>query len=267
MSPEVFFNNDANPVNSTAKLLKQLNTDTKIFNPTIYLESININSLTKHNKLVLKKLQIEIEKGRKINETILILFVGSPASTKSYFYTTHFQDLIKGSSNWVYMNNDTFNGTPAKFNKQIGESIRQGSNVIIDNTTPTKLVRSKIITIARDNKIGKIIAIHFDIEKQVVFHLNEIRNKMITVKLLNSKANPSSMNDNDDENCNLDDGHTNKTIKNKVPVVAINTYWKKYDPVIIEDENIDMLFEYKFIPFDKIDTNSLYHKAFNQFNA
>lgn len=233
-TPENFFLNNKTDINNTEKLIEILNDNNDEFNPWKYVEKLSLQQIklptqkksismldyfNKSNKEVLIRLKEII----KSNDKTCIIFIGSPSSTKSTFYNDYLKDLInKKNDSWLYTSLDTLNYTMAKYIKYLGEQFKKGYSCIIDNTNPDIKTREKIIHIARSNNVNKIISIYFDIDKSVVFHLNKMRTKKINANMIKDK--------------------------DPVPTVAINTYYKKYEPINIQDENIDEYIEWKFIP-------------------
>lgn len=259
MVPEVFFKTEKtiSPSNKTTVLLANLLSNEKIFNPWKYIEHLDtqLTSLESKNIETLDTLKQILKESSTTR--IMIMFVGSPASTKSTLYTDHLEKLIKSNktylAKWLYMSQDTFDGTPAKFIKQVGANIKENKCCIIDNTNGTSATRSKLCKVARASGVEKIVAVHFNIDKPVVMHLNEIRNKLINVENQNKKQTEQQAHG-----------------KTHVPAVAIHTYWKHYEPVNLDEENIDMLLEYNFIPnvnanSDKTEYSADQYKRFDQF--
>lgn len=286
MVPDVFFTNDTSPKNDTLELIKNLQNDDKIFNPIKYLEMLNTKfkddmsfgtskkTITQRAKL-LKQNKDTIEKIKDIlklnkDDNVMIMFVGSPASTKTAFYTHELLPLINkykikgfeiknGDNKWQYMSNDTFEGSNVKFIKTLYNLFNTGHSIIIDNTNGTIKIREKLIKVAKECNINTIIAIQFNITKKLVMHLNNIRTKLITIaknKKLHSVGNNDGNNDGIDENDDASvDITTGENIKYKdiVPDVAIHTYWKRFEPINAKDEGIDTVLEWEFIPSEMDD--------------
>jgi DNA 3'-phosphatase len=301
MVPEVFYTNDTSTKNDTTELIKNLQNDEKIFNPVKYFEMLNTKfkddmhvgsskktitqrtKLIRQNKNTIEKIK-DIMKSNKDNKdnkdnngnNVMIMFVGSPASTKTAFYTHELLPLINkykinrgdikgGENKWQYMSNDTFEGSNVKFIKTLYNLFNSGHSVIIDNTNGTIKIREKLIKVAKECNVNTIIAIQFNITKQLVMHLNTIRTKLITIaknKKLHTVgkgtlvgANAVASGDTEcecDTECEGDskDITTRENIVHKdiVPDVAIHTYWKRFEPINIKDEGIDTLLEWEFIP-------------------
>jgi len=238
--PEVFYNMpNGNAVsNRTSVLMKAVEKNEKVFNGRIFIDEFD-KTISQKNKLILediKKLLLERQ--------CLIMFVGSPASGK----TSYYQENIKNIENQIYLSNDTFNGTPGKFNKEIEKTLRNGISVVIDNTNGTSKVREKYIKIARDinkesGKDIKIIVVKFNTEKEIVLHLNAIRTKLINTCILKG----------------------NKDCKHNVPAVAIHSYWKRLEEPN-KKEDIDYIFEIEYEPIFNVDGKSgITHKMFIQY--
>ncbi len=238
--PEVFYNmpNGKAVSNRTSVLMKAVEKNEKVFNGRIFIDEFD-KTISQKNKLILediKKLLLERQ--------CLIMFVGSPASGK----TSYYQENIKNIENQIYLSNDTFNGTPGKFNKEIEKTLRNGISVVIDNTNGTSKVREKYIKIARDinkesGKDIKIIVVKFNTEKEIVLHLNAIRTKLINTCILKG----------------------NKDCKHNVPAVAIHSYWKRLEEPN-KKEDIDYIFEIEYEPIFNVDGKSgITHKMFIQY--
>jgi bifunctional polynucleotide phosphatase/kinase len=238
--PEVFYNmpNGKAVSNRTSVLMKAVEKNEKVFNGRIFIDEFD-KTISQKNKLILediKKLLLERQ--------CLIMFVGSPASGK----TSYYQENIKNIENQIYLSNDTFNGTPGKFNKEIEKTLRNSISVVIDNTNGTSKVREKYIKIARDinkesGKDIKIIVVKFNTEKEIVLHLNAIRTKLINTCILKG----------------------NKDCKHNVPAVAIHSYWKRLEEPN-KKEDIDYIFEIEYEPIFNVDGKSgITHKMFIQY--
>ena len=131
------------------------------------------------------------------------------------------------------MSKDTFNGTDAKFNKEVVKNLTTNksndtnipiNSVLIDNTNGKLKNREKLLKIAKENN-AKTIIIKFDISKQLVMHLNELRTKLSIVCELNG----------------------NKICKKPVPTVAINTFWKYFEEPD-KGEGVDYIFNMEYEP-------------------
>jgi bifunctional polynucleotide phosphatase/kinase len=239
--PEVFYNDSKEIGNRTKKLMESVLADDTVFNGKRYLETFDKNISSRNEKITesIKKLLLDRKK------QFLIFFIGSPASGKSTYYKNHLALLDDGL---VYLSNDTFQGTPAKFNKEIDRNLKEGKNVIVDNTNASSKTREKLIQITAklnsttvDSKIN-IVCIHVTTPKNIVMHLNALRTKITNRDELNKVAS---------------EGHS-------VPVVAIHTYWKHLEEPDIEKEGIDYLFKIEYEPsFDK--TNGITKEQFSMF--
>ena len=228
--PEVFWDNDKKKANSFEILKKNAMENDKVFKADKYLKDKETN--IEINKKTAGKL---IEYLKTNNSKVLVLFVGSPASGKSYFYNKYLEHMSKQETKdksvvknkLIYMSMDKYNGTLAKFIKEVNSIMTSGNdNILIDNTNGVKETRSKYVKIAKDNNY-KVVVVQFDINKELVMHLNELRNKEITVCELNKLPN----------------------CKKHLPTVAINTFWKKFESPDIEEgfeEIIIAKFEFDF---------------------
>lgn len=213
--PEVFYNIDLECKllsNKTSVLKNNVLEDKNIFNPIrekISKRQSKINAATRDE--ILAMLEDKYKQS-------LVIFMGSPASGKSSWYASY----LKGITGLIYLGMDTFNGTLAKFHKEVETNLKKGENVIIDNTNGTSKARDKLANLAKGvNKDIQVIVIHFNTEKRVCLHLNALRTKYINVCELQGKTN-----------CD-----------NNVPAVAIHTYWKYLELVDIDKEhNVDIVY-------------------------
>lgn len=232
-TPEVFYNNDKSAGNNTQKLIEKLNTDKTIFNGKKFLQDFD-KIITQNNKIIKDKI-IDLMK----KEQCLVIFIGSPASGKSSFYNLYLKAHAK------YLSNDTFNGTPGKFNKEIEKLLSQGHNVVIDNTNSTMKIREKYISIAekacKDRKIF-ILGVHFTTPKEICLHLNELRNKKNNICRLNG----------------------NDMCRENVPTVAIHAYWKRFEIPNKQNEKFSELFSLEYEPVFAIE-NGITKDEFTMF--
>jgi bifunctional polynucleotide phosphatase/kinase len=222
--PEVFYyNKKYSKIEkyTTEFLIRKLKEDEKVFIPSRYLDEVEDKKkeIETRNKDIVKNILTEVT-----HHNIVIMFVGSPASGKTTFYRRNFANDGK----IAYMSNDTFKGTPAKFTKEVGKKLADGSSVVIDNTNGTKSARAKIIDVA--GKAGiRVIVIHFDTPKPVIMHMNEIRSKIAKIAEMNGE----------------------ELEKPPVPDVAIHTYFKKFEEPDL-DEGIEKIYKVEYLPvFDE----------------
>jgi bifunctional polynucleotide phosphatase/kinase len=221
--PEVFYSGDGCELagNKTSTLIKNVLADEHVFNPKlekISKRTIKINTATKD--------EIQAMLGDS-HIQCLVIFIGSPASGKSSWYDMHLKDM----RNLVHLGMDTFNGTLTKFHKEVEAELKKGKNVIVDNTNGTSKTREKLIKIARDSgrdsgREIQVIAVHFTTEKRICLYQNSIRTKEVNVCALHESAS-----------C----GHN-------VPAVAIHAYWKHFEWVNIDKEDIDVVYTIEWEP-------------------
>jgi bifunctional polynucleotide phosphatase/kinase len=240
--PEVFYGDSRLVSNSTSVLIKNVEKNDKIFKGKKFIEEFD-KKVVENNKVVLdeiKKLLLEYQ--------CLVLFVGSPASGKTSYYNNNLQNLEKQ----IYFSTDIFNGTPGKFNKEIEKTLNTKISVIIDNTNSTIKTREKYIKIARNinkekNFHIKIIVVKFNTKKEITLHLNTLRTKIINTCVIKG-----------DKDC-----------KHNVPAVAIHSYWKRFEELNKEKEDIDYIFNIEYEPIfnnknDK-NNNSITKKMFIEY--
>ena len=196
--PEVFWDDDKRKSLTFETLKKSVMENEKVFKADKYIVEDDKNDKTNHK--IAEQLNKYLDAGK-----VLVLFVGSPASGKSSFYKKY----LEMKNKLVNMSMDKYEGTLAKFIKEVNSIMTSGKdNILIDNTNGTKETRAKYIKIAKANDY-KVVVVQFDITKELVMHLNELRNKEITVCELNK--NPLIQ------------------CKKHLPTVAINTFWKKFE--------------------------------------
>jgi bifunctional polynucleotide phosphatase/kinase len=239
MVPEVFSNSDImeQPSDSNSwsmgNLIKTLENDTKIFNPIKFMKQSDLKNISKRNKqnivAIEKLLTASINNDSKTHEKYIFLYVGSPASGKSSFIRNYLPEL----KDIILLSMDTFNGTMAKFIKEVEKNMKMKKTIIIDNTNGTVKIREKYIHLAKLQEY-KTAIIYFDTPKDVVLHLNAIRTKMNNVC--------SQQKD------NTDDREDNIECRTNVPAVAIHTYWKKLELPDKTREQFDELFTIHFEP-------------------
>jgi len=238
--PEAFYGSkisEADP--TTVKLIKNMEMDPKIFNPFKYIAELD---KTTRKKLIEdnKKVSSQIKKIiSDLKTRYLIIYVGSQASGKSSFLNNYMDIDAELSKNFIYMSQDKFPGTPAKFIKTISQNISIGKqHIIIDNTNGTRKTREKLIKLVSGSSNYKTAVIHFTTPKDVVMHLNAIRTKENNACSLLKLHNPEL-------ECELecDDIHN-------VPAVAIHTYWKHFELPDKDLEGFDELYKIDFNPLD-----------------
>lgn len=126
----------------------------------------------------------------------LVVMTGSQASGKSTV-TSHLK-----RSGFEVVSQDQLK-TPAKCKKALKTFLAKGDNVVIDNTNPTVANRKIWIDIAKSFSVSHIVSIHMTTPKPTSLHLSTYRNLYDTSK---------------------------DAAKNKVPDVAIHSYFKRLDP-------------------------------------
>lgn len=240
--PEEFYGGIAHTT-TTAKLTKNMMNDPKIFNPIKYLAELNDTTrknLIENNKKVssqIKKILLDLKK------LYLIIYVGSPASGKTSFLKNYLDSDSIPADNFIYMSQDKFQGTPAKFLKTISQNITIGKqHIIIDNTNGTRKTREKLIKLA-STPLGhyKTAVIYFNTPKDVVMHLNAIRTK---------ENNACSLLKQHESGIDCDDVHN-------VPAVAIHSYWKHFE---MPDKDLEGFDEFYNINFNPLDQNNQHFK-------
>jgi bifunctional polynucleotide phosphatase/kinase len=223
--PEVFYDDEEGASlagNRTIVLVKNVSADEHLFNPMT--EKVSKRT-SKVNAATRDEIRALLEDGHM---QTLVIFVGSPASGKSSWYEQHLKSDVPGL---VYLGMDTFNGTLGKFHKEIEGQLKKGKNVVVDNTNGNSKAREKLAKIARDvsSQMGheiQVVVVHFTTEKRICLHQNALRTKKVNVCSLHGRA---------------DCGHN-------VPAVAIHTYWKHFEPVDMDKEDIDVVYTIAWEP-------------------
>jgi bifunctional polynucleotide phosphatase/kinase len=209
--------------NNTKTLIKNVLEDERVFNPKLVKIPKRISKI---NAATRDEIQATLQDGHIQS---LVIFVGSPASGKSSWYNVNLKSLLENGMGSIYLGMDTFNGTLAKFHKEIEAQLKKGKNVIVDNTNGTSRAREKLATLAKEvNKDIQVLVIHFTTEKRICMYQNAIRTKRVNVCELRKL-----------ENC----GHN-------VPAVAIHTYWKHFEAVDMDKEpGIDVVYSIAWEPW------------------
>jgi len=129
-------------------------------------------------------------------EQTMIVMTGSQASGKSTITGKIHRDGFEIVSQDLLK-------TPAKCRKALKTFLAKGDNVVIDNTNPASSNRKVWIDIAKELGVPHIVSIHVTTPKPIALHLSTYRNFYDTTK---------------------------DVMKNKVPDVAIHTYFKRFEP-------------------------------------
>ena len=95
--------------------------------------------------------------------------MGPPASGKSTLVKRYFLP-----HNYVHVNRDTL-GTQEKCLKAAEEALKAGKSVCIDNTNPSKSIRSSFIDLANKYKVKSIRCFKMDVPLELCHHLNYVR--------------------------------------------------------------------------------------------
>eukprot|EP01130_Rhizamoeba_saxonica_P008853 TRINITY_DN3586_c0_g1_i3.p1 TRINITY_DN3586_c0_g1~~TRINITY_DN3586_c0_g1_i3.p1 ORF type:complete len:174 (-),score=42.14 TRINITY_DN3586_c0_g1_i3:28-549(-) len=143
-------------------------------------------------------------------EQEIVLFVGSPASGKTYFGKNYL--LNRG---YVHINRDTLK-TPSKCKKATIDALKSGSSVYVDNTNSSVKARNIYTTIAKDLDVP-IRCFFFDTPEIVANHLNAFREIFTKGK------------------------------RKKIPEVAFRTYYK-YLEHPDEEEGFSEIRSIRFVP-------------------
>lgn len=214
MTPEEFFEkSDKFPFNTLVKNLKGLN-------PVPYLDEFDKkerDSIHKENQATLSEL-VDIFNDN-INNVKVILMVGSPASGK-----TSLTKVIKDKISGEILSLDDLK-TKTKMKSKLKELLPE-SNVIIDSTNATvKQCTEWLDMVSKVDDTVKVVCVYLNVPKDITVHLNNLRQ-------IKSVIDP--------------DYHS----KN-VPIVAIHTFWKKFEKPTTTNENFYKIVEFKFEPIFK----------------
>jgi len=236
--PEVFYGVEGFELagNKTASLIKNVLEDERVFNPKMVKIPKRISKI---NAATRDEIQAVLQDRHTQS---LVIFVGSPASGKSSWYDMNLKGLSKSGLELVHLGMDTFNGTLAKFYKEVEAELKKGKNVVVDNTNGSSKARDKLATLAKGvNKDIQVLVVHFTTEKRICLYQNALRTKKVNVCELRKQ-----------ENC----GHN-------VPAVAIHTYWKHFEEVDMDKElNIDVIYTITWEPVFKNEKDEKVKKMF-----
>ncbi|CDR99552.1 related to bifunctional polynucleotide phosphatase/kinase [Sporisorium scitamineum] len=103
-----------------------------------------------------------------VAETQIVLFVGPPASGKTYLFHRTF-----APATYVHVNQDTLN-TRDKCLRVVADTIAADQSCVVDNTNRDAKTRKLYIDLARTLGV-KIRCIYFDVPKHVCVHNNHFR--------------------------------------------------------------------------------------------
>lgn len=134
---------------SNSDRLFALNVGVSFFTPEEHFQGKRTEDYTKpeFDPRSTKQLPLTIPASAKLalSTQEVIIFVGSPASGKSYFAKTHFKD-------YIYINRDTL-GTWQKCVAALERAIQEGKSAVIDNTNPDAESRKRYIDAAKKHKV------------------------------------------------------------------------------------------------------------------
>lgn len=105
--------------------------------------------------------------GKKLDMNTAIIFMGIQASGKTHYYNQYLKDT------YVHISLDELN-TRNKEKKTIEECIKNGSNLVIDNTNPTKADRERYIPMLKEGGYH-IVGYFFESKIQDCIKRNEKR--------------------------------------------------------------------------------------------
>ena len=222
MTPEEFFEkSDKFPFKTLSKNLKG-------FNPVPYIDDFDKkerDSVHKENQESLSELADIFKDNTKdntkdnINNVKVILMVGSPASGK-----TSLTKVIKDKIGGEILSLDDLK-TKTKMKSKLKELLPL-SNVIIDSTNATIKQRTEWLEmVGKVDDTVKVVCVYLNVPKEITVHLNNLRQiKSVIAPDYHSK---------------------------NVPIVAIHTFWKKFEKPTTTNENFYKIVEFKFEPIFK----------------
>lgn len=192
------------------------------FSPQDYLNSITKKRLVEQQQEKIDELFRIIESNSNDpSKVTFIMMIGPPASGKSTFCKKYLLPML--SSNTTYINQDTLK-TKNKCIDATTKNLIKMSNIVIDNTNPSKKIRHEYLELPNRSKV-RIIGVWFNISKKVSQHNNTYRGR------LNQR---------------------------QVPNLAIAMYYSKFEPPTL-DEGFDDIIELDFIPeFESEQQEQLY---------
>ncbi len=214
MTPEEFFENS----NKFSFQNLKNNLDTYGFNPNTYLG--NLKDIHKINHISWETVQEVFENPKNR----LLVLVGSPASGK-----TCLADLLEkkaleiSSTQWNIYSLDKEGCTKKKLQVKVSKILKEtDEGCIIDCTNGTIESRNEWIKLAKEasNNI-RVVCIFTNVNKDLTIHLNKLRSIKHEIDT---------------------DSHSKG-----VPIVAIHTYWKKFEKPT-KEEGFDKVVEFDFEP-------------------
>ena len=209
MTPEEFFENSQDfPFDSLVKNLRG-------FDPRAYIPQSNT------------------ENWKELTETLntptnirMILMVGSPASGKSsmaQLIKEKYETQTTAKSSTFHILSLDVEKTKKKMKDAIKSILQlddKDNIVIVDATSGTKKTRQEWVDVLHKiNPDFKAICVYMNLPKELSLHLNELRNLKIT---------------------------SSKNQEDKVPTVAIHTFWKHFEKPNTTDEEINKVIEFNF---------------------
>ncbi|CAO1638450.1 unnamed protein product [Sympodiomycopsis kandeliae] len=156
-------------------------------------------------------------------EQTMLILVGPQASGKSKLAT---EIESSGADKWVRVNQDLLK-TRAKCIKVAQEALQGGKSVVVDNTSPTKEVRSIWTTLAKQAGVSRIVCVHFDLTLQEASHNDDYRSKRWLYDMQHNR---------DDRAPQL------PKLPKSMPAVAFATYFKTLSKPDAKKEDIDAVY-------------------------
>lgn len=244
MTPEIFasynhdniFNNRTITItDEMQKLITNLENNDKYFNPfTFYSNQQQDENLYIEYQKTIKNITQILKDLINNDKQFLIILIGPPASTKSTFSNQIINNLntILNQKNQKINNlsYDQFDGSKILFKKEFNKALINNQNIINQNTNRTIQERIKWTSIAKNHNYY-IISVNFNYPKSLIIHLNNIRNKDISINETLKKPN----------------------IHKQIPEVAIHTYFKNFEHINPNKENIDKSFQIKYLDLQNSD--------------
>ena len=153
---------------------------------------------------------------KSLDDYDLLICVGSPGAGKTHYCKQYLNEF-----HWI--NQDVLKTLP-KCLKEAKDALDQGKKVVVDNTNPTVVTRSKLRALAEGKRIA---CLWFKTSMEICYHNNLYRQFSNTLKELNGVGTPD-----------FESKH--------VPNIALHSFWKNLQ-VPTRTEGFDVI-ELDFAP-------------------
>jgi bifunctional polynucleotide phosphatase/kinase len=161
---------------------------------------------------------------KQLNNNVLVIMQGFPASGKTRFVKEYIKQFKLRDEEYLHLSND-IQGSKAKIMKEFKLGLIDDKLIFIDNSNATKKNREEFIKLAKKEEYT-IIGIHI------------ITNEIISRSLNNQRYYISNM-----------DKNYKDRVYNKIPNVVYNVYKKKYEKM----DNSEGFYKiYQYMPENKL---------------